>query len=99
MDQRVTQKADFSFRALFSLNTVSFILFRFRVMSLYFYFCLQSISSRHLSLGAAIDHEESPRTMLGVDISMLTAGIIGIVTMPWEESYSISKNNVYGRAV
>jgi hypothetical protein len=37
--------------------------------------------------------------MLGVDVSMLTAGIVGLLTMPWEESYSLSKNNVYGGAV
>jgi hypothetical protein len=36
--------------------------------------------------------------MLGVDVSMLTAGITGLLTMPWEKSYSISKNNVHGRA-
>jgi hypothetical protein len=57
-------------------------------------------SSTHSTgiLGAAIDHDESPRTMLGVDVSMLTAGITGLLTMPWEKSYSISKNNVHGRA-
>lgn len=50
-------------------------------------------------IGAAIDHEESPRTMPGVDVSMFAAGIIGLLTIPWEESCSISKNNVYGRTV
>jgi hypothetical protein len=64
---------------------------------IFIYFGLQA--EVPASLGAAIDHDEPPRTMLGVDVSMPTAGIIGLLTMPWEESYSISKNNVYGRAV
>jgi hypothetical protein len=37
----------------------------------------------NLLTGAAIDHEESPRTMLGVDDSMLTAGIVGLLTTTW----------------
>jgi hypothetical protein len=60
---------------------------------------LRSSTYPPASLSAAIDHDASPRDMLGADVSMLTSGIIGLLTMPRKESYSISKNNVHGRAV